>query len=500
MKRPILFLLLFLVHASFLGLSDDEAYYWVLAQKPALGYAYHPPAVAWMITVFQKLLGWLVGEHASGLVRLPAVLSTSLILALSLKWLEKLGLNMAERNRAFWVMLSFVGFFALSWMMVPDIPLLLSWTVLFVLTWSICFDQPSPFPKTRLMMDLGITLSAAFLVLSKYSGVLAVFSSFLCITFWAPRARKKEGYCFLFLGAILGVIPILIWNSQHDWASILYQVKGRHGGDLSWIRYLRFWALQLILAGPILVVSGWILSAKVLSGIGSPREELRVEYAGPVNRFSFVWAAPAALVFCIQPLFSDFKPHWAFVVWWPVALVLAFSASKPKVWKWARFQVGYGIMLGALVLFCCHFPVIHWVGTQLRGQSFDARLDVTNDFYGWKDLGNYIQKTSTLPVIGGRYQTASQLAFSLNEHNPVTMLPRDVKERDEWADLPVTDKSGPDWPALKSSVLFVGDQRYDSPPEFKNADCKKIHRYESYRFGLLAKWMDIWQCDPRSAN
>ena len=32
-----------------LGLSDDEAYHWVLAHRPAFGYAFHPPGMAWMV-------------------------------------------------------------------------------------------------------------------------------------------------------------------------------------------------------------------------------------------------------------------------------------------------------------------------------------------------------------------------------------------------------------------------------------------------------------------
>src|SRR5690349_9660466 len=90
-KIPLIFFILIMTHGSILGLSDDEAYYWVLAQKPALGYAYHPPAVAWFIAGAQKLLGWLVGNHHSFLVRLPAVLSSTLILAWGLSWLEEVG-------------------------------------------------------------------------------------------------------------------------------------------------------------------------------------------------------------------------------------------------------------------------------------------------------------------------------------------------------------------------------------------------------------------------
>src|SRR3954451_13534609 len=90
-RIPLVVALILLVHGSLLGLSDDEAYYWVLAQKPSLGYAYHPPMVAWWIGLFQSIFGNLFGNHSPGLVRLPAALGSSLTLALGLNWLNTVG-------------------------------------------------------------------------------------------------------------------------------------------------------------------------------------------------------------------------------------------------------------------------------------------------------------------------------------------------------------------------------------------------------------------------
>src|SRR3712207_6666951 len=77
-----------LLHGATLGLTDDEAYYWVLAQKPAWGYAYHPPFVAWSIAASEALFKVVLGlletlglqgssglssqSHIPAAVRLPA--------------------------------------------------------------------------------------------------------------------------------------------------------------------------------------------------------------------------------------------------------------------------------------------------------------------------------------------------------------------------------------------------------------------------------------------
>src|SRR6202795_2789879 len=91
LKRPenLFPILLFVAHVAIgagLGLTDDEAYYWVLAQSPALGYAFHPPATAWSIAAAQALFGWAFGTHIAALVRLPAALYAALILGLGLTW------------------------------------------------------------------------------------------------------------------------------------------------------------------------------------------------------------------------------------------------------------------------------------------------------------------------------------------------------------------------------------------------------------------------------
>ena len=111
---PIAFFVLLLTHGAGLGLTDDEAYYWVLAQRPSLGYAFHPPAIGWFIAAVQKLLGPLFGGASPVLVRLPGVLSMALVLKLGLDWVAEVGgaRTKEQEIRADLVLLSFSGLFA----------------------------------------------------------------------------------------------------------------------------------------------------------------------------------------------------------------------------------------------------------------------------------------------------------------------------------------------------------------------------------------------------
>jgi hypothetical protein len=127
---------------------------------------------------------------------------------------------------------------------------------------------------------------------------------------------------------------------------------------------------------------------------------------------------------------------------------------------------------------------------------------VTNDLYGWQKLGEFLKKQPgnenlSIPVLGSRYQTASQAWFALGANAKVSMLPLDVKSRDEWPNLSVSKSLGPDWSELTHSIYFVADNRYDAAPEFPHSRCSKAGRVQEDRAGYPAKWIDVWRCDPQ---
>jgi len=485
---PILTSVVLLVHGLYLGLTDDEAYYWVLAQRPALGYAYHPPAVAWVIALAQAILSPFFGAHSVWVVRLPSALGAGGILYLALNWVRRAGGASDRLPVAGVLLLSFAGFFGLAWMMVPDIPLFLAWTLAFSVTWNLCFEKEC---AKREYFWLGFAVM--FLILSKYSGVLAALSAAGCLLIWAPRARFWRGAGAIAAGAFAALLPIVIWNATHEWTSILYQISERHqGGNLSLVRYARFWAIEALVAGPCLLIYGARVFRRAFrssSGTETPARELETR----VGRFALLWAGPGALVFLLQPLWADFKPHWAFVVWWPIFLILAWAVGRGRDLKWARIQMLYGLPLVAFILLSCHLPM---GGLLMK----DPRLDVTNDLYGWSELrefiGTKLPDEQKLPIIGSRYQTAAQAAFAIGQGGKASLLPLDLKAKDEWPDLGISLGVGPEWPRLTSPVLFVSDNRYDSGPAFPGAQCRKLARLEKKRWIYLAKWIDVWRCEP----
>lgn len=461
-------------------MTDDEAYYWALAQRPGWGFAYHPPLVVWMIAVSQFIVGSWVGMNSPIVVRLPSALCASGILYFAMLWLRDAGIKQCSLPRASLVLLSFAGFFGLSWMMVPDLPLFLGWMILFLGTWRSCF-------KIESSSNTALFIGSAIALLSKFSAVLALGPALISLVIWAPRSQIRKKIFVLLAGAFIASIPILIWNVRHEWSSILFQLRDRHGdGHVSWIRYGRFWAVEMLVVGPM---AGFFGLRYLIHGW---RRLTDSHYT-----FVWIWAIVPAGVFFIQPLWSDFKPHWAFAAWLPLFLALAKESSDNtfRMKTALKAQVTYGLVLNGLILISCHLPIGGFLGLA------DPRADVSNDLYGWRDLPKNLAKSLdsrdlALPMIGSRYQTASQAAFALGSISQVTKLPLDTKEFDEWPELQVTDGQGPHWPRLLKPVLFVGDNRYDAPPAFAHANCQKIARLNTKRLSFDAKWIDVWKCNP----
>ncbi len=491
---PILLFFTLLLVSVHLGLTDDEAYYWVLAQKPSWGYAYHPPMVAWWITLSERLLG-IFGSRASVIaVRLPAAFLCAGLIVFSLKWLEAAAGRVTRS--AVVLLLSFGGVFAFGWMMVPDLPLFFFWGILFERTWRRTLSESTEFQWSDGWV---LALASAGILLSKYSGVLALGSAGLSFLIFARGQARTRGVMALVVGGILAAIPILWWNSHHGWASLLYQFKERHGEfTFSGSRWARYWAIQSLLAGPAVFIFFLHLCFRPVRN-----RDRNLDYV-------LVWALPPALVFFTQAAFADFKPHWTLVVWWPVLLGLAYAEvkgslgrpSRPgRLDRWASVQRIYGIALMAVVYSSLQVPWIFWGLSRFTGKSTNPLMDVTNDLYGWSDLPQLLKDSGLqgLPVVGSRYQTAAQASFVLSgaaESRSATLLPRDLKSLDEWPHLSIVDSQGPNWPSLAAPLLFVADQRYSDGPEFKDAQCELRLTHQALRWGLPAKTLKVWKCVP----
>ncbi|MGE0614415.1 MAG: ArnT family glycosyltransferase [Bacteriovoracia bacterium] len=467
----------YLIFGNSFGLSDDEAYYWVLAQRPDWGFAYHPPAIVWSIWLAERLVSAEIS------VRLVSAVYAALIFFLGLRWILRAFVPVSPG----WLVAAWLGttfLYGFAWMAVPDLPLFAGVLLAMNGAWEIAAGSSSRWHFGWLATGIVIAMWA------KLSGGAVAASAVLCALIFSRPGSRAPGLGVMLVATAIGLLPTVLWNSAHDWAALAYQMKERHGGTgLSWARFGRFWILQLVLLGPALV---WFF----LRGLRRARAGERV------SRFAWAWALPPLLAYAIQPLFSDFKPHWIFAAWLPLALeAIGRMTEKSEVdGLWPRLQAAYGLGWVVVILLSCQLPLMAWSSRTFSGKELEPKWDVSNDLVGWAGFGEMLAEAApdeTEPVVlASRYQTAAQAAFALKRVEGVARVPRPARERDEWPETEAVSGWGPEWPKLLKPVYYVADNRYAEPPRFLEANCQPRLAREFRRLNFPAKTLTLWRCEP----
>ena len=236
--------LLRLALAARLGVTPDEAYYWLWSQHLQPGYLDHPPMVALWIGLGTALFG----DNALG-IRLCGPISALLgSVALFCAGRDLLGSRAAGYRAALLLNATLMlGLGAAT--ATPDTPLVFFLAlVLWTLGRLVKTGQPVWW------LGIGVFFGLAFD--SKYTAVLPALGCGL----WAlssPPIRRH--WLWLIGGCVTGlctIAPVLFWNATHHWASFAKQ--GGRAGDWHPLRALNFLAElaggQIGLATPLIFV------------------------------------------------------------------------------------------------------------------------------------------------------------------------------------------------------------------------------------------------------
>lgn len=235
----------------------DEAYYWMLSQRPGLSYFDHPPLVPWMMAVFTSLLG-----NAEWAFRLPAAIGW-----LVTAWIAfVLATELAADRRAGWVTLlvfaSLPIFQAAFHVVGPDSGLMLFTSLTYYFAARAVRDRSPAF-----WLLAGATTGAG--MLAKYNMVLVPAAIFIALL--ANRGARNElwkpwPWAAGFL-ALLLFSPVLVWNYQHEWASFAFQWRHGTGTDTaSWLQNLGFYVTN-----QFGVVLPWVFIAMLVAAIRTRR-------------------------------------------------------------------------------------------------------------------------------------------------------------------------------------------------------------------------------------
>ncbi|MES2582293.1 MAG: glycosyltransferase family 39 protein [Pseudomonadota bacterium] len=372
-----------------LQLHPDEAYYWLWSRNLDIGYFDHPPLVAyfiWLTTLvskselFVRLSGTLVALALSGIIwRLALQLfnnnvqvAAGSVILFNLLPLTTMGLVVIT----------------------PDTPVLLFWSLGIYLFWQTLHSD-----RHWLWYAVGVVFGMA--LLSKYTAILMLPSVLLYLTLTDDKRWLKTTYPYrAVLIGFLCFLPVVYWNSQHDWVSFTFQLKnGLSGEGYSLGKVAEYVGGQLLVAGPIVWVVG--MWAAVVGLYRKDKESLLLVCA----------ALPVIAFFAFSSLKKPAAPNWPAFAYVTLCILIAKYclgvASSKRRWLWCAAAVS-SLALSALTSLHARFNVIPLD----RYSKALVATDATNFFYGWRELATELSKYPGQPfAVTPSHQLSAEIIY-----------------------------------------------------------------------------------------
>ena len=306
-----------LVQAGFTELANDEAYYHMFAERLAWGYFDHPPVTALLVWAGERLFGGELGVRFFFTVLQP--------LYLWILWRLIRPADAGRRDAALFVvvsaatlMLQLYGFIS-----GPDGPLMFT-TALFLLTFKWFSEN-----RRRAWLWMGIAM--ALMAYSKYHGALVVLFALAA----NPRQLLRPALYSSGAVALLLLVPHLVWQYEHDWASFAYHLSGRNSVFRPGY-VVEFLANVLVVFNPFFVplyVQAW----------------RKVKPQTPVGRALKLLPVAFIVFFMLSSLRGYVQPQWVIVSCFGLVCVLfAYARRHPRTRRYVM-RAG-GVTVGLIVL------------------------------------------------------------------------------------------------------------------------------------------------------
>jgi membrane-associated phospholipid phosphatase len=352
-----------------INLSEDEAYQWLWSKHLALSYYSKPPGIAYI----QWLGTTLFGDTELG-VRFFAPLFGAI-----LSWLV---LNFMAREigarKAFMLLLLLTFAMPLlvagSVLLTIDSPLVLCWM------WAVIAGWRALQPDGRTRDWLVVGLATGLGCLCKYTALfLPVCFGIYFLLQPAARDRLRKPGPWLALGLIaLCLLPVVIWNTQHGWAT-LHHLAGNAGIGSQWqptLKYFfEFLGAQAGLLNPVVFLG--ILWA--CFAFWPARKEK------PLQLFLFCMGAPVFFGYWFYTFHSRVLPNWIAPAVLPLAclMMLYWNGRRAYLKPW----LAAGLLLGLFASACMHdSDLLGKVVAKLPGDK-----DPSRRVRGWREEARLVE-------------------------------------------------------------------------------------------------------------
>jgi hypothetical protein len=366
----ILWLLINLIQAIFMGLMSDEAYYLFYSRDLAWGYYDHPPLTALLIR-----LGCLIFSKELGVRLIFVLLSAGTILII-----HKLS---GVKNELLFgtVVFSFMFFQISGFLAIPD-SLLIFFTSLFFLVYKKYSE------KGDMQNVLLLGLAMAGLLYSKYLGVVIIFFTVLSNI----RLLWKRSFWVAVIIATVLFVPHILWQYRHDFPSVYYHLVERsHDEVFHWSNFGDYIAGQIMLINPFLFIPVIYFMIKFKAETKYDRSLLFTSFGSLLLPFLLLMKGRV-------------EANWTVAGLVPVFLIsYRIFESRPKIHRFLYYAGGISFLI---IVFLRSILISDYLP-----QQYHSLLKAFSD--QWK---SYSVKVSELakgrPVVFiGSYQEPSQYMF-----------------------------------------------------------------------------------------
>ncbi len=320
-----------LLIALILPLGLDEAYAIAVAREYSLSFFDHPPLSFWAPVFAADLTGL---EHRL-IFRLPFLLAGVVTTAL----MYLVGKELAGRRAGLWTALLYAvaPFFLISggFMAVPDglLNLGLAAAVLALMK-IVRAEGKAPFAYW-----VWVGLAMAFALASKYQAAWLPIAVLLFMIA-TPKGRTwfaQPGPWLAGVLGLLGLLPVVLWNIENNWASFAFHTSRAGGGlspgNLIWMIVAQ--SLFLLPTGMIAAIAGLRLAMKHRADAAWVL--LALVALGPILMFNYIY-------FTSQTSLAHWSmPGWMFAL--PLAGGWLASGTRKAARRHLRWSTGFFVVI-----------------------------------------------------------------------------------------------------------------------------------------------------------
>jgi hypothetical protein len=395
--------------SGIIQLSGDEAYQWLWSKHPALSYYSKPPGIAWLQYIGTRLCG----DTELG-VRFCSPLLAAILSWVTVRFIAR-EVGSGGGRVAFWFLLvvNAVPLLAVGSVIITvDPPLVLCWTLALIAGWQ----AVQPDGRTRDWLAVGLAMGLAFL--SKYSALYQIVCFGIFFTLWQPARvqLRKSGPWLALLIFLLCTLPVVIWNAQHQWATVSH-VKGNAGLDAEWHlsgallgNFFNFLGGQIGVLNPV-----FFFAAMWATFAFWPRRREQ-----PLMLYLFCMSAPVFFGHALYAFREHILPNWTATAV-PGMFLLATLYWNERLRAGSRVVkplLATGLAVGVVMV-----AVIY--DTDLIGKVVGAPFPISKDpsrrLHGWDAAAQVIEgereklaaQGQPAFIIAGDYGMASEFTFYL---------------------------------------------------------------------------------------